>query len=201
VIKLQLNKWKSIEKLRALEINAPATKLISYADSEREVLRKIIWAIKEGEGKVSIRTFPRSEEQWAKNPLICVCEGYLNTVMKVKSLLKQGYNVSVGPAIDPKHCIIAGTCWKRSNGTFIIEMVYGPGTVRRITREGKIDYTIAILGEKDIEDANPIIQEVIKRAKKIPEDNIIIEWSYYHIRIGHLKDFLIFWDYLPGGGD
>jgi len=116
-------------------------------------------------------------------------------LLRVPELLAKGYHVSVAVGIDPGETLVCGSCWKKSPTSYAFDLAFGPGTLRRVMVEGKVEMSVF---SNTRQADNPIIQEIIKTLEDFPLKRIY-EWSYYMTKVGWKKKNLIFWEWQHDG--
>jgi len=119
-----------------------------------------------------------------------------NFLKKAPGLLKQGLHLIVGDKIDAKDAKFKGCIWISDN--FIrVEISDGPGTVRMVTNEGKIDraYEFAINHHVGL----PEVDCCVNECRKTELRNVIFEFSYYNIPVGWRNEYFICWEITDDG--
>ena len=87
---------------------------------------------------------------------------------------------------------------------FLIEAALGPGTVRRVTHEGKIDVRINAQRthvstgdariDRAITESQGTIEILKERLPSLKVAGLVFEFSWYRIPVGWRGERLIFWD-------
>jgi len=186
---MNLNKYERIEKVRLLGLNTEENILVK-PDSKSIIYQTFLKDL----DKCSIRTFRNDEHNVPHYPILTKEEA-LNII---PILQKQEYNCIVATPIDPKDCEFAGACLKTID-ELIIEIADGPGTVRRVTHESKIDrsYTIPIYSIQKTSDLK--VNQCIAKFKNVYLNNIIFEFSWYKIPVGYNYENFICWEVTDDG--
>ena len=148
--------------------------------------------------KFSVRTFyhdDRSDFGINKTaPHFCMITKSM-LMKKAPECFKQGLHLIVADQIHSKDCKFCGTIW--ISNLIIVELAYGPGTVRRVTNEGKVDDRYNL----DIKEStgNLELDHCITRCKKTGLRNVIFDFSYYNIPIGCKNENFICWEITDDG--
>lgn len=181
------NKFERIELLRELGLNTEENILINPEDEEekyQDFLKK--------NDTVSLRTFDKNDSKGSPHfPHVYNC----NAKDLILRLQSKGIFCILATPINPIDCKITGCVLKRGD-SLIIEVAYGPYTVRRVTHEQKIDKTFQVInGETTSEELNKYLH-VFKNCKL---NNCIFEFSIYHHPVGYKKENLIIWEVTDDG--
>jgi len=203
---------KAIEKLKELNLNCPEYLFLeNYHD-----INKL-----EPGAEYSIRSIPKKDfPAFTKQSILNMlsrCYAFLEPHWpphvyrilgnKAKSfcsiLLALEIQPMVCKLIDPSDAVFAGAAIREEN-SIIIEIAIGPVMVRKVTRDGEVDFSFSYhINEVDaIEEKLKTLPCEVKEgllniAKEIAEklsENHIIELSYYRIPIGWKQQKQIYWD-------
>jgi len=203
---------KAIEKLKELNLNCPEylflenyhdiNKIDPYAEySIRSVPKKDFPAFtKHSIMELLSNRFRYLEPHWPPH-------AYYMLGNKAKNfcsiLLALDIQPMVCKLIDPDDAVFAGAAI-REESSIIIEIAIGPVMVRKVTRDGEVDFSFSYhISEVDsIEEKlktlpNEVKEGLLNIAKEIAEklpENHIIELSYYRIPIGWKQQKQIYWD-------
>lgn len=204
---------KAIEKLKELDLNCPEYLFLDdYHDvgklepeaeySIRSIPKKGFPAfVKHSIMKMLSRSFAYLESHWPPH-------AYYMLGNKAKSfcsiLLALDIQPMVCKLIDPDNALFAGAALRAEN-SIIIEIAIGPVMVRKVTRDGEIDFSLRFhISEtnEEIEKKLKALPDKVKEgllkiaketAEKLPE-GYVIELSYYNIPIGRKQQKQIYWD-------
>jgi len=184
-----MNKYEKIELVRTYGLNTEENILIRPSDNLVRMSQFL-----DGYNKCSVRTFRGDDVVTPHFPILRVIDAYI----EVSRLIEKNYNVIVATPIDPKDCEFAGCAWLKEN-EMIIELAYGPGTVRRVTHQNIIDkrYHINFFNKSLTDDLR--VNKAIKQFKETGLANVIFEFSYYNKPIGYKKNNLICWEITDDG--
>ena len=190
-----MNKFQRIQLVRALGLNTEESVLISN-DKDWELHQGFL----QSSSAFSVRTF-KSEQLLGDEPHypVILREELAN---KYFSLLNSGFNLIIAKCIDPANAQMAGGMLYEGSA-FHVEVALGPGTVRRVTREGRIDLTVKAIPGKPC--GNHLIDEAVKEGwrglrtlqSKIPEldlEGLLYEFSVYGGPVGWKHEKVIFWE-------
>lgn len=182
------NKYERIQFVRDLGFNTEENILIKPTDLSNNY-RKFLNDLE----KCSLRSFREEFEDFNSpaHPILTKKEAY-SIIPKIR---KQGYNIILAKPIDPKDCLFAGAVYKTSKN-IVTEIADGPGTVRRVTRDGKIDRSYSAY-ETDDKKLNKCLAEF----KNCHLENVIFEFSYYKIPVGYKKQNFIVWEITDDGSN
>ena len=191
-----MNKFERIQLLKTLGMNTEDSVLIA---EERD------WETRAGFlhqfSRYSVRTF-RDDAYGGSHPHFPIIErGEFEETFR--RLLEQGLKLIVAAPIDPKDAELAG-CLLYEGGEVLAEVALGPGTVRRVTGEGKVDLRATSeradhsVGDQRVDAA---IREVRKAVallhppdQRAVPDKVLFEFSWYSEPVGCRKERLIFWE-------
>lgn len=185
--------------------------------SQFEENKPVIWEGKlaklseeEPSQRVSIRTERDGE---------VLCPHYPNISLgdadkRIRDLHKKGYAIYIFRGIDPVDARVKGNIYRAITGThgeYHCEFTVGPGTVRSLDKEAPEVYYAkirdSIQGEQEVivlrnslgvmkPDLMGIFHWLILKyhheKEKLGTD--ILEWSYYNIPVGKMRDHYIFWE-------
>lgn len=191
-----MNKFERIQLLKTLGMNTEDSVLIaSELDHEKHA------AFLQRFSTYSVRTF-RDEAYGRSHPHFPIIER-AEFEMCYPSLLSQGLKLIIAAPIDPKDAELAG-CLSYAEGRVLAEVALGPGTVRRVTGEGKIDLRVTSeraghsVGDHRLDAAIVEVRKAVAMldrsdASGIPDD-VLFEFSWYRGCVGLLRERLIFWE-------
>jgi len=117
---------------------------------------------------------------------------------KAPELFKTGLHLIVADKIDPKDCAFRGCILIQEQGIAVMEIANGPGTVRTVTNEGKIDETIVYAKGCKINCGNKHDLCVCK-CRRTKLRNVIFEFSYYNVPVGWKQENFICWEITDDG--
>jgi hypothetical protein len=183
--------------LKRLGLNTEVSVLIqSISDWEEhaEFLREF--------SKFSVRTFRGLGYGQAHPHFPIISRDELHA--RYNQLLNDGLSLIVATPIDPAEAELAG-CLLYDANQIVAEVALGPGTVRRVTQEDKVDIRVISkhAPERTLEDfridaamtkldqAVRLVQELLP---SLNMDWLVVEFSWYQGKVGHLSDHLIFWE-------
>lgn len=184
------NKFERIQYVRNLGFNTEDSILVRPID-KFDKYKKFI----SGLTKVSLRTFDEQDSFSTPHyPIVQI--GKLNPL--IKQLQKKNIYCIIAKPIDPADCLFAG-CAVKDLESLTIEIADGPGTVRRVTNDGKIDrrYNIPLYGISRTEDQN--INYCAQQFKKCELNECNFEFSWYKKPVGILNDNFIVWEVTDNG--
>lgn len=194
-----MNKFKRIQLVRLLGLNTEESVLV-----EREEDWERQRGLFEGEDRLSIRTFRPGQLRDFGSPHFPIIESAGFDTMRER-LLRAGLSLIVGRAIDPVDAEVAGTLLYEPE-RIVAEVAFGPGTVRRVTHEGRVDARITF--ESGVEGTPDLrIRRATAEAKRavrglgdlldarLPQW-LLFEFSWYSVPVGHQHSKLIFWEVL-----
>ena len=192
-----MDKFQGIELLKVLGLNTEESILIRSNEDwnqHADFLRRL--------PRYSVRTY-RSEGYGHADPhfpIISREELHENHI----KLLEEGLSLIVATPIDPADAELAG-CLLYDAGGILAEVALGPGTVRRVTQENKIDLRIkwthmsdSMIDDHRIEAAMQKARSAIRALQelcpKMRVDWLVFEFSWYNQKVGQRKQELIFWE-------
>jgi len=178
-----MNKWERIQAVKALGLNTEESILVK----DIELNRAQNQFIKEHE-IFSLRTFNNFDNDLHPHYPVINRQKLLEELLL---LTKKGYSCIVATCINPAEAELAGCAYKKGGFVFF-EIASGPGTVRRVTHEGKIDMHIKVRLTQATGDRR--LDCVLCEIRELPVDNCIFEFSWYKNPVGHKKQRLIFWE-------
>lgn len=190
-----MNKFKRIQLVRTLGLNTEESVLVSN-DKDWELHRGFL----QSSSVFSVRTF-KSEQLLGNEPHYPVISRE-ELADRYISLLHSGFKLIIAKCIDPADAQMAGGMLYEGSA-FHVEVALGPGTVRRVTREGRIDLTVKAIPGKP--SGNRLIDEAVKEAWRglrtlhanIPEldlKGLLYEFSVYGKPVGSKHEKVIFWE-------
>jgi hypothetical protein len=180
---MSLNKWERIQAVKALGLNTEESVLIKdielNAGQNQFIKNHEMFSLRTfgGNGNGAHPHYPVINQQKLLNELLLLTE--------------KGYSCIVATCIDPKDAEFAGCAYKKG-GHVIFEIASGPGTVRRVTHEGKIDRRIKAKLTQTTGDRR--LDCALMAIKDTPIENCIFEFSWYKNPVGRKKHRLIFWE-------
>jgi len=117
---------------------------------------------------------------------------------KAPELFSAGLRLIVADKIDPKDCGFRGCILIQEQGTAVMEIANGPGTVRTVTNEGKIDETIVYAVGQKINCGNKH-DLCLWHCRRTELRNVIFEFSYYNVPVGWKQERFICWEITDDG--
>lgn len=117
---------------------------------------------------------------------------------KAPNWFEMGLQLIVADRIDPKDCGFRGCILVQKKGTAIMEIAIGPGTVRTVTNEGKIDETRIYQASSKL-NLKYHRDVCVDQCRKSKLRNVIFEFSYYNIPIGWKQEQFICWEITDDG--
>ena len=205
-----MNKYQKIELVRLMGFNTEENILISlWEEYDQKKFNDFVTA--HNISDVSIRTMITTETRDKTTPHFPIID--INGAKEIiKRLISEHFLCIVATPIDPKNALIAGAAVKsEKKNSIVFDIACGPGTVRRVTRDGIIDifceynqeHKVAMIkGNKGISKTFiEIVTAVVKEISKIPIKNCSIEFSYYSHPVGYKKENIIIWDINSDGSD
>jgi len=195
-----VDKFKRLMILKILGFNTPDAVVIYRNEPIYKAVSKILSFYKKYE-KLSIRTFLDIEDYTYIPPHFPNLDKN-EALLKTLELLSAGYNILLQQGVRPTNGNDEYLCLVMKTGSkIIIEMAKGPGTVRKLTIEGKIDDRFEITSEED-EDYRRMpteLQYIYEIIKECELDNVIFEVSIYREPVvGHNRE--VFWGFTKAGG-
>lgn len=181
------NKFERIKVIKLCDVNTEDSFLISGEHSENTLKNALM-----SYDFISLRTFREKETHCPHYPYISV----EIAIPIIKKLLFEGYSTIIAKPVNPEDCLFAGAAMKNGN-QLTIEIADGPGTVRRVTNNGKIDRRYSV---KSYELTNDnMVNYCISQFNKIPLDNCIFEFSWYNKPVGYKQQNFILWEVTDDG--
>ncbi len=190
-----MNKFDRIQILKVLGLNTEESILISSVEdwcNSEEFLNRY--------EEYSVRTFrgPRYGQSAPHFPIVSREE----LEADYKSLLEKGLKLIVAAPIDPKDAEMAG-CLIYNAGVVSAEVALGPGTVRRVTSEGRVD--LRAKSEEEEATGDPHLDAAMSEVRgavriiesRLPDgnlDGLLFEFSWYSMPVGWKSERLIFWE-------
>lgn len=184
-------KFERIQVLRYFGLNTENSVLIS---SEEDLIKHRQFI--DRYDKFSVRTYFKHQTEQMPPHLPAITKEEFFQVYK--ELLNMNLCLILAEQIDPKDAEFAG-CIMRDGSVTIVEIAYGPVTVRKVTREGVVDERHISYGFLP-STPNPKINEALKeiywfeRSTSYPLDQCVYEFSYYKIPVGWKRQRVIFWE-------
>ena len=133
---MQRNKFQRVQLPRKFGLNGESSVLITSI----AMLRTSDFVSQRN--SFSVRTFYRDGlGPNSITPHFPIIPKYL-LLKKAHKWFLSGLQLIVADKIDPKDCAFRGCIYMQNLGTALMEIANGPGTVRTVTNEGKIDETI-----------------------------------------------------------
>ena len=192
-----VDKFERIQVLKKLALNTEESILIRTEEDwtrHKEFLQKF--------SRYSVRTF-RGPGYGHSDPFFpIIAREKLHA--SYQKLLSDGLNLIVATPIDPSDAEMAGCLLYEPNG-ITAEVAHGPGTVRRVTQENKIDLRVkstdrAVGGISDyririaMEQVGSAVRNIQKLCPALKVDWLVFEFSWYDKGVGLLGEPLIFWE-------
>ena len=193
-----MHKYERIRLLRHLGLNTEVSVLIESA-LDLQAHQRFLAPL----DRVSVRTFSRTGAVDEPHfPILSRADFERDCI----PLLDQGYSLIVATPIDPADALLAGCILRRAQD-FLVEVALGPGTVRRVTHDGKIDLQMELSGPDDRRcqpEIRPALVELLHAERHSPGNmtlrEVLYEFSVYSGPVGWKKEPAIFWD-ITGLGD
>lgn len=193
---VKLDKFQRIQFVRKLGLNTEHSILVKRVDSEE--LHEFIADLP----AVSIRTM-RSANNTAKEvhfPIVPRAKIF----SRIQEVLDMGLWAIVATPIDPQYAELAGAILVEDDYSLTVELARGPCTVRKVTVEGKIDYSfhypdVSGLSYPEREYLFPKILRMVEEVHKIPFNHCIVEISYYSLPVGWKRENVIIWEITDDG--
>lgn len=206
-----MGKIQAIQYLDRLGLNTPELLLTmsQFLDKDKKA---VIWESalaklnqEDKDQKVSIRTERDGEVLCPHHPNISLGEAD----KRVRDLYRSGYSIHIFRGINPDQCWVKGNAYRiqhEENNRYGSEFIVGPGTVRSLEGKTPENYTAKILDgglvvfldksnkfPKSVEDAlRQVFRTYHKHRDTFKTD--ILEWSYYTLPVGKMKEHFIFWE-------
>ena len=117
---------------------------------------------------------------------------------KASKWFDTGLQLIVADKINPKDCGFRGCILIQEQGTAVMEIANGPGTVRTVTNEGKIDETIVYAVGQKINCGNKH-DLCVWHCRRTELRNVIFEFSYYNVPVGWKQEKFICWEITDDG--
>lgn len=206
-----MNKLKRIRLLEQLDLNCPGYIVVACEDDISKLAGSDVWSIRSFLLPVlpsNIKLKQPSLEKFKQFPIEKAYYPPHAPVIKTKQakrflkLLINYHLVGLAcPVIDPKDAVFAGAAC-RENDIITIEVAKGPVMVRKVTRDGEIDYRYVlnanIEGYLYLLTEDPGMNEGLNTiyrdlSEKLP-NGYLVELSYYKKPIGAKKQKQIYWD-------
>lgn len=188
---MKRDKFTRVQLPRRMGLNAENSVLIK---SMRELSKNDF--VKERD-EFSVRTYYHENE--SKKAPHLVTTSKKNLFEKASELFEDGLWLIVADKIDAKDCEFRGCVWIQATGRTIVEIAHGPGTVRTVTNEGKIDERHDLPGGSRKMTHNPLLNYCIRLCRKTALRSIVFEFSYYKIPIGWKDEQFICWEITDDG--
>ena len=185
------NKYERLKDLEKLGLNTSAAILLDPKIGLTEEFENFLSNFTQ----IGIRSFREDGKGSGRSPFypqVSVEEAR----RLVPEILKEGYNTIVYESVPTSINIIVGTCWRRDESSFVVELANGPRTVRDLMSIGKIDSRFEINDINRLED--PRLKEVVESSSKLPVGTIL-EWSLHSEKVGQKKENYIYWEWLHDG--
>lgn len=195
-----MNKFERIQLVRALGLNTEESVLIaSEADWRRhqEFLSQF--------SRYSVRTFWTDGPEFGAPHYPIIEKTKLDA--EYQGLLANRLQLIVAKPIDPSESELAG-CLLYLDGAVTAEVAIGPGTVRMVTHEGRIDVRALSREQGDYgpderlnlatRRARHAIQRLSSEGVNVAGQEFVFEFSWYGYGVGRLKEKLIVWELRAG---
>ena len=182
-------------------------RLPQYAgiNAENSVLVRSVRELKTSEfvkkrDEFSVRTFYRDDRKDfglnKKAPHLCTTTK-TNLFRRAPGLFEEGLWLIVADQVDSKDCECRGTIWVMNSGVTLVEIAYGPGTVRTVTNDGEVDERHML--EKSELSLNKNLNYCVAQCRSTELRAVIFEFSYYKIPIGWKNEKFICWEITDDG--
>ena len=189
----KMNKFERIRLLEFLGLNTEVSVLV-----EDIVDLKKHSAFLGRLDSMSVRTFAASAEPTFEPHFPIVSQPEFEATCL--PLLDQGLSLIVAEPIDPVDAVLAG-CVAHERQGFVIEVALGPGTVRRVTRDGRVDRAWRVSSPNDLA-ADPEIGSVLEKVVAVEQTwsqdislvPVLYEMSIYKNAVGTRREHIIFWE-------
>jgi len=182
-----MNKYERIKFVKDIGLNTEENMLINPNTHPADYLNFL-----NRFNECSIRTFKENELKTPHYPII----DKTDAIKRIKDLQRLNYNIILATPINPKDCEFAGAALQ-SESQLVIEIAYGPGTVRRVTHDNQIDKRY-ILGKNEMTDNNKI-NMCVRKFRDTKLENVIFEFSWYNKPIGWRHENFICWEITDDG--
>lgn len=135
-----------------------------------------------------------------KAPHLCTTSKR-NLFRKAPKMFRDGLWLIVADQIDSKDCEFRGVIWIQSTGKVVVEIALGPGTVRTVTNDSKIDerYELQLHQHGFRTTGRLMLDHCITQCKETHLQDVMFEFSYYEIPIGWKKERFICWEITDDG--
>jgi len=145
----------------------------------------------------SVRTFWADGDETKPTPhLVTITKKAL--FKKAPEVFRVGLALIVADKIDPKDCLFRGCIAVDHNGVTRMEVADGPGTVRTVTHEGRIDFskTYPLMCSLNCGIKHELC---VWNCQRTLLRNIIFEFSYYCKPVGWKQEKFICWEITDDG--
>ena len=116
---------------------------------------------------------------------------------KAPKWFEMNLQLIVADKIDPKDCEFRGCIYMQKLGTALMEIAIGPGTVRTVTNEDKIDETVIYAAKQKLEKSSR--GYCVEQCRRTELRNVIFEFSYYNVPVGWKQEKFICWEITDDG--
>lgn len=188
-MRTQRNKFDRVQLPKKFNLNAENSVLVR---SIREL--KSSEFVKERD-EFSVRMF-YYDGRSKKTPHLCTTTK-TNLLKRAPGLFKDGLWLIVADQVDSKDCEFRGCIWISNSGYTTVEIANGPGTVRTVTNEGKVDERHSLESRQLTK--NSKLDYCIQRCRSTRLIAVIFEFSYYKIPIGWKDKKFICWEITDDG--
>lgn len=182
---VKLNKYDRIQVVKDFGLNTEENILVNK-NNHLDFLNNL--------DNCSIRTFRDNDVSTPHYPFISKEEA----LKIIPSLLNDKYKIILATPINPDNCEFAGAAMINKR-QIVVELAYGPGTVRRVTHDGKIDkrYFFNNFYPTNLDDDR--LKTCLLNFKKTNLMNVIFEFSWYKNLVGYKKENFICWEITDDG--
>lgn len=188
------DKFQRVQLPRSRDLNAENSVLVK----SMQQLKRIGFVKRRD--NFSVRTYYYDDRKdfglKKKAPHLCTTSKR-NLFRKAPKMFRDGLWLIVADQIDAKDCEFRGVIWIQSTGKVIVEIALGPGTVRTVTNDGKIDKRYDL--EPNSYTGNENLDYCIKQCKDTDLRSVMFEFSYYKIPIGWKNEQFICWEITDDG--
>lgn len=192
-----MDKFQRIQLLKVLGLNTEESILIR-SNEDWKKHSDFLWKF----SRYSVRTF-RSEGYGHADPFFPIINREELHESYTK-LLDEGLSLIVATPIDPADAELAG-CLLYDADSVLAEVALGPGTVRRVTQENKIDLRVRCKeGDQNVacdyrikgamEKARQAVRRLQARYRIFGVEWLVFEFSWYRKTVGLQNQNLIFWE-------
>lgn len=193
-----MNKYQRIQLVRALGLNTEESILITSPED---------WARNEAFlrefPRYSMRTFHADPEDRSSKPHFPIISKE-ELQKRYRDLLSEGLLLIVAKPINPANAELAGCLLFKKCGKILAEVAMGPGTIRRVTNEGRVDVKVEVgsLGNAPLDaridraarEARSAADSLKEKLPQLDVSGLLFEFSWYSHPVGWRQSRLIFWE-------